>query len=109
MDTGAWWASPCACKESDTTEQLILSLTLGKTSGEGLRLTNEDPAHRPGAGPPEGGQRGVEFSSVAWSWLTLGDTMDCSTSGFPVHHQLQRVLGHWKGSSFECLPSSFIS
>ena len=57
--------SPCACKESDTTEQLILSLTLGKTSGEGLRLTNEDPAHRPGAGPPEEGQRGVEFSSVA--------------------------------------------
>ena len=52
---------------------------------------------------------GVEFSSVAQSCLTLGDPMDCSTSAFPVHHQLQGVLGHRKGSSFECLPSFFIS
>ena len=28
------------------------------------------------------------FSSVAQSCLTLCDPMDCSTSGFPVHHQL---------------------
>ena len=27
------------------------------------------------------------FSSVAQSCLTLCDPMDCSTSGFPVHHQ----------------------
>ena len=30
----------------------------------------------------------VQFSSVAQSCLTLWDSMDCSTSGFPVHHQL---------------------
>ena len=30
----------------------------------------------------------VQFSSVAQSCLTLFDPMDCSTPGFPVHHQL---------------------
>ena len=30
----------------------------------------------------------VQFSSVAQSCLTLCDTMNCSTPGLPVHHQL---------------------
>ena len=30
----------------------------------------------------------VQFSSVAQSCLTRCDPMDCSTPGFPVHHQL---------------------
>ena len=30
----------------------------------------------------------VRFSSIAQSYLTLCDPMDCSTPGFPVHHQL---------------------
>ena len=30
----------------------------------------------------------VQFSSVAQSYPTLCDPMDCSTLGFPVHHQL---------------------
>ena len=29
-----------------------------------------------------------QFSSVAQQRLTLGDHVDCSTPGFPVHHQL---------------------
>ena len=29
-----------------------------------------------------------QFSSVTQSCLTLGDPMDCSTPGLPVHHQL---------------------
>ena len=29
-----------------------------------------------------------QFSSVAQLFLTLCDLMDCSTPGFPVHHQL---------------------
>ena len=29
-----------------------------------------------------------QFSSVAQSCLTLYDPTDCSTPGFPVHHQL---------------------
>ena len=29
-----------------------------------------------------------QFSSVAQSWPTLCDPMDCSTPGFPVHHQI---------------------
>ena len=31
---------------------------------------------------------GRKFSSVAQSYPTLCDPMDCSTPGFPVHHQL---------------------
>ena len=30
----------------------------------------------------------LQFSSVAQSYLTLCDPMDCSTPGFSVHHQL---------------------
>ena len=30
----------------------------------------------------------VQFSSVAQSCPTLCDPMNCSTPGFPVHHQL---------------------
>ena len=30
----------------------------------------------------------VKFSSVTQSRLTLCDPMDCSTPGFPAHHQL---------------------
>ena len=33
-----------------------------------------------------------QFSSVAQSCLTLCDPMDCSTPGFPVHHQLSQSL-----------------
>ena len=33
-------------------------------------------------------ERGVQFSSVTQLHLTLCDPMDCSTPGFPVHHQL---------------------
>ena len=33
----------------------------------------------------------VQFSSVAQSYLTLCDSMDCSTPGFPVHHQLPKL------------------
>ena len=30
----------------------------------------------------------LQFSSVAQSCLTLCDSMNCSTPGLPVHHQL---------------------
>ena len=32
-----------------------------------------------------------QFSSVAQLCLTLCDPMDCSTPGFPVHHQLPEL------------------
>ena len=32
-----------------------------------------------------------QFSSVAQLYLTLCDPMDCSTPGFPVHHQLPEL------------------
>ena len=40
----------------------------------------------------------VQFSSVVQSCLTLGDPMDCSTPGFPVHHHLPEFAQthvHW--------------
>ena len=37
-------------------------------------------------------QISVQFSSVAQSCLTLCYPMDCSTPGFPVHHQLRSLL-----------------
>ena len=40
----------------------------------------------------------VQFSSVAQSCLTLWDPIDCSTPGFPVHHQLPDLAQtqvHW--------------
>ena len=33
----------------------------------------------------------LQFSSVAQSCLTLCDPRDCSTPGFPVHHQLPEL------------------
>ena len=34
----------------------------------------------------------VQFSSVAQSCPTLCDPIDCSMSGFPVHHQLSQLV-----------------
>ena len=37
----------------------------------------------------------IQFSSVTQSCPTLGDPMDCSTPGFPVHQQLpERAQTH---------------
>ena len=43
-----------------------------------------------------------QFSSVTQSCLTLRDPMDCSTPGFPVHHQLLELAQthvHWVGDA----------
>ena len=43
----------------------------------------------------------IQFSSVAQSCLTLCNPMDCSTPGFPVHHQLPELAQthvHWVGN-----------
>ena len=38
------------------------------------------------------GTKHIKFSSITQSYLTLCDPMDCSTPGFPVHHQLPELL-----------------
>jgi len=46
----------------------------------------------------------LQFSSVAWSCLTLCDPMDCSTPGFPVHHQIPEFTQthvHWVGDGIQ--------
>ena len=45
-----------------------------------------------------------KFSSVAQSCLTLFDSMDCSTPGLPVHHQLlesTQTHVHWVGNAIQ--------
>ena len=47
------------------------------------------------------------FSSVAQSWPTLCDPMDCSTPAFPVHHQLPELVQihvHWVGDAIQPFP-----
>ena len=45
----------------------------------------------------------VQLSSATHSCLTLCDPMDCSTPGFPVHHQLQftQTHVHWVGDAIQ--------
>ena len=43
-------------------------------------------------GPINSSFSSVQFSSVAQLCPTLCDPMDCSTPGFPVHHQLPKSL-----------------
>ena len=49
-------------------------------------------------------QDSVQFSSVAQSCLSLCDSMDCSTPGLPVHHQLPEFTQthiHWVGDAIQ--------
>ena len=44
----------------------------------------------------------IQFSSVTQLCPTLCDPMDCSTPGFPVHHQLPKLVQshvHWVGDA----------
>ena len=46
----------------------------------------------------------IHFNSVAQSFPTLCNPMDCSTPGFPVHHQLQEFTQthvHWVGDAIQ--------
>ena len=46
----------------------------------------------------------LQFSSVAQSCLTLCNPIDCSTPGFPVHHQLPELAQthvHWVGDPIQ--------
>ena len=46
----------------------------------------------------------VQFSSITQSCPTLCDPMDCSTPGFPVHHELPELAQthvHWVGDAIQ--------
>ena len=52
----------------------------------------------------------VQFSSVAQSYPTLCDPVNCSTPGLPVHHQLPestQTHDHWVGDAIQ--PSHSLS
>ena len=69
MDREAWCAGVHGVSKSDTTEQLSRILYID--------------VHLPGWWLGH-----LQFSSVAQSCLMLCNPTNCSTSGFPVHHQL---------------------
>ena len=49
-------------------------------------------------------QWNTQFSSVAQSCPTLGNPMDCSTPGLPVHHRLPGFIQthvHWVGDAIQ--------
>ena len=51
-----------------------------------------------------GRKSSVQFSSLAQWCPTLCDPMDCSTPGFPVHHQLPELAQthvHWVGDAIQ--------
>ena len=55
-------------------------------------------------------RRPVKLSLVAQSFPILGDLMDCSMPGFPVHHQLPEFTQahvHWVGDAIQ--PSQSLS
>ena len=46
----------------------------------------------------------IQFSSVAQSCLTLGNSVDCNTPGFSVHHQLPELTQthvHWVSDAIQ--------
>ena len=46
----------------------------------------------------------IQFSSVTQLYLTLCDPVDCSSPGFPVHHQhpeLAQTHVHWVGDAIQ--------
>ena len=46
----------------------------------------------------------IQFSSVAQSWPTLCDPMDCITPGLPIHHQLLKFTQthvRWVGNAIQ--------
>ena len=54
-------------------------------------------------------QRSHQFSSVTHSCPTLCDPTDCSTPGFPVHHQLPELAQtHIRGVSVAIQPSHHV-
>ena len=53
----------------------------------------------------------TQFSSVTQSCPTLCNPMDCSTPGYPVHHQLPQLAQthvHWVGDAIQPLSSLFL-
>ena len=71
--------SPWGHEESDMTDQGLSPHLLGLLHWQAGSL------------PVPPGKPSGQFSSVAQSCPTLCDSMDCSTPGFPVHHQLQEL------------------
>ena len=73
-----WLQSSHRMRDKPTPQQDSLALLSYRIGLQ--RHVHSDLRHWEGSVP-------VQFSSVAQSCLTLCNPMDCSTPGFPVHHQ----------------------
>ena len=81
MDRGAWWATVHRIAQSQTRLKQL------STHTRMLKIVKV-----------------IQFSSDTQSCLTLCDPMDCSTSGFPVHHQLLELAQthiHWVSDAIQ--------
>ena len=99
--------SPWGCKESDTTEQLLLSCF----SRARLSATPQTAAHQAPSSLGFSRQEhwsGLPFpspmheseSEVAQSCLTLSDPMDCSLPGSSIHGIFQARVLEWGAIAF---------
>ena len=100
-----WTELICLDMHSSTTE---MQTTQGNKTLE-IPFKQINSAHLSWVSDFETIQTVVQFSSVAQSCPTLCDPMDCSTPGFPVHHQLPELAQmhvHWVGDAILCCPFS---
>ena len=82
MDREAWWAAVFGVAQSRTRLKRLSSSSSSRTHIPQLLYLFSVNGHL--------GCFHV-FSSVAQSCLTLCDPLDCSTLGFPAHHQLSEL------------------
>ena len=79
--------SPCLPTVTPPTSFLTAGINPSSTLQDGFMISPEYAL----ISPPSIIRSVLQFSSVTQSCLTLCNPMDCSTPGFPVHHQLPEL------------------
>ena len=92
--------SPCLPTVTPPTSFLTAGINPSSTLQDGFMISPEYAL----ISPPSIIRSVLQFSSVTQSCLTLCNPMDCSTPGFPVHHQLPELTQthvHWVGDAIQ--------
>ena len=94
--------SPCLPTVTPPTSFLTAGINPSSTLQDGFMISPEYAL----ISPPSIIRSVLQFSSVTQSCLTLCNPMDCSTPGFPVHHQLPELTQthvHWVGDAIHLI------